>query len=144
MAERGDMFWNRSSGNTLLRRLSPLLFGFSRANRFKPDRFLEDGDGLSAYGFHARAVSIPGHSRGSIGILTAEGHLFCGDLLENAKEPALGSIMDDAAAGEASLEKLSALPIDTVYPGHGEPFAIRPFLARRRALPHPTPKNVIR
>ncbi len=122
MVERGDMFFNRSSGNALMRLVSPLLFRFGRGSRFLPDLFVEDGEDLSEDGWEARVVGIPGHSRGSIGILTAGGDLFCGDLLENTDGPALGSIMDEPEAGEASLEKLRGLEIATVYPGHGSPF----------------------
>jgi hydroxyacylglutathione hydrolase len=132
MAERGDMFWNRTSGNAFLRFLSPILFRFSKAHRFQPDLCLEEGDDLTEYGFEAQVLSIPGHSKGSIGILTAGGDLFCGDLLENAKEPATNSIMDDAAACDASLEKLRGFEIKTVYPGHGKSFAIDAFWAQRR------------
>jgi glyoxylase-like metal-dependent hydrolase (beta-lactamase superfamily II) len=32
--------------------------------------------------------------------------------------------MDDLAVAEASLERLRALRIKTVYPGHGQPFAM--------------------
>ena len=132
MAERGDMFWNRSSGNALFRLIAPVLFRFSKSNRFRPDFYVEEGDDFSAYGFDAQAVSIPGHSKGSIGILTASGDLFCGDLLENSKQPATNSIMDDPAACEASIEKLQGYEINTVYPGHGRPFAMDSFLTDRR------------
>jgi glyoxylase-like metal-dependent hydrolase (beta-lactamase superfamily II) len=124
MAERGDLFWNRSSGNALLRWLSPLLFRFRKANRFTPDLWLEEGDHLGEYGLDAHVLSIPGHSKGSIGVLTAGGDLICGDLLENRKEPAINSIVDDPAACENSLERLHRLGISTVYPGHGPPLAM--------------------
>jgi glyoxylase-like metal-dependent hydrolase (beta-lactamase superfamily II) len=124
MAERGDMFWNRKKGNRLIRTLAPLLFRFGAANRFQPDVTIEDGVDLAEYGFDAKVLSIPGHSRGSIGILTAGGALFCGDLLTNTDKPVLNSIMDDAAAANASVEKLRSLEINTLYPGHGQPFTL--------------------
>lgn len=132
MAEHGDMFWNRSSGNALLRVLAPILNRFPKANRFKPDVYIEEGHDFSEYGFEAWALSIPGHSRGSIGILTAGGDLFCGDLLENSDHPATNSIMDDSEACETSVEKLQGLEINTVYPGHGLPFPMASFLAVHR------------
>jgi hydroxyacylglutathione hydrolase len=135
MAEEGDMFWNRSSGNALIRLLALILFGFSKSNRFRPDLFAAEGDDFYEYGFDAQVLSIPGHSRGSIGILTTGGDLFSGDLFENAKGPATNSIMDDPAACEASLEKLSRFEVHTVYPGHGEPFAMESFLAEYRRNP---------
>ena len=128
MAEHGDMFWNRESGNTLIKILAPILFRFAKSNRFRPNLYVEDGYDLSEYGFDAHVLSIPGHSKGSIGILTADGDLFCGDLLENAGKPVLNSIMDDPVAANASIEKLRALEINVVYPGHGQPFSMAVFL----------------
>jgi hydroxyacylglutathione hydrolase len=132
MAEHGDMFWNRSSGNALMTLIAPILFRFTKSNRFTPDLYVDDGTDLSEHGFDARVLSIPGHSKGSIGILTADGDLFCGDLLENDGEPATGSIMDNPAACDASVEKLLALQITTVYPGHGQPFPMESFVAKSR------------
>jgi glyoxylase-like metal-dependent hydrolase (beta-lactamase superfamily II) len=83
---------------------------------------VEDGYDLSPYGLEARVVQIPGHSLGSVGILTAEGDFFCGDLFANTKEPARGGIIDDEAAAQASVEKLKKIDIKMVYPGHGNPF----------------------
>jgi hydroxyacylglutathione hydrolase len=122
MAEHGDMFWNRSSGGALFRVVAPILFSFRKSNRFTPDLYVEDGTDLSGYGFDAQVLQLSGHSKGSIGILTAGGDLFCGDLLENLKEPATNSLMDDLVACEASIERLRGLEISTIFPGHGQPF----------------------
>jgi len=131
MVERGDMFGDRQKGNNLLTRsLVPILFGFGKSERLSPDFCLDEGDDLSEYGFDARVLLIPGHSKGSIGILTAGGDLFCGDLLENTDEPVLNSIMDDLAAANASVERLKSLEIDAVYPGHGQPFPMERFLKK--------------
>jgi hydroxyacylglutathione hydrolase len=131
MVERGDMFGNRQKGNNILtRRLVPILFGFGKSERFTPDFYLDEGDDLSDYGFDARVLHIPGHSKGSIGILTAGGDLLCGDLLECTDRPALNSIMDDLAAANASVESLKSLTINTVYPGHGQPFPMETFLQK--------------
>lgn len=127
MAERGDMFWNRKGGNRLIKMIAPLLFGFSKAYRFKPDLAVADGSDLSEYEFDARIVSIPGHSKGSIGILTVDGNLFCGDLFENMVKPTLNSIMDDVATANASIEKLERFNVKTVYPGHGNAFPMEAF-----------------
>jgi hydroxyacylglutathione hydrolase len=128
MVERGDMFWNRRKRNFLIRKTAPLLFGFRKADRFGPDVSVEDGYDLSGYGFDARVLCIRGHSKGSIGILTAGGDLFCGDLLTNGDRPVLNSIMDDPAAANASIERLRNSGIGTVYPGHGEPFPMEMFM----------------
>jgi hydroxyacylglutathione hydrolase len=132
MVERGDMFWNREKGYPLLRMMSSVLFGFGKSKRFTPDLCIEEGCDLSEYGFDAQVLHIPGHSKGSIGILTAGGDLFCGDLFENTEKPALNSIMDDLAAANASVEKLRSLGIGTVYPGHGQPFPMEKLLEEHR------------
>ena len=122
MVERGDMFWNRRRGNILLGTIARILFRFGRKERFSPDLYVDEGYDLSEYGLDAKVLHLPGHSKGSIGILTADGDLFCGDLFENRDKPVLSSIMDDLTAAKASVEKLKALKIRTVYPGHGKPF----------------------
>ena len=132
MAEFGNMFWNRKKGNFVIRALARALFRFPPKNRFKPDLHFEDGFNLSEYGVDARILYLPGHSRGSIGILTATGDLFCGDLFENYKKPAFNSIMDDPETAKASVEKLKAYEIKTVYPGHGKSFPMELFLQNLR------------
>ena len=122
MVKHGDMFWNRRKGNVLLGTIARILFRFGRKERFSPDLYVDEGHDLSEYGFDAKVLHLPGHSKGSIGILMADGDLFCGDLFESKDKPVLGSIMDDLAAAKASVEKLRALKIRIVYPGHGKPF----------------------
>jgi glyoxylase-like metal-dependent hydrolase (beta-lactamase superfamily II) len=82
----GDMFAGRSGGNGLLRWLAPRLFHFTQADHATPDVLLAEGGDLGAYGWGARVVEMPGHSRGSIGILT-DGRrsvpVFVRHLLEN-------------------------------------------------------------
>lgn len=91
---------------------------------FKPDVLLEDGDDLSPYGLDARIIHLPGHTTGHIGVLTAAGDLFCGDLLGNQKRPEKFSLIDDDEEMNASIERLKELPVTKVYPGHGLPFNI--------------------
>ena len=128
MVERGDMSWNRKKPNILIRMIFGLFFRLSKSDRFKPDLYLEDGYDLFEYGFDAQVLHIPGHSKGSIGILTTGGDLFCGDLIANVDKPELWSIIDDSAAANASVEKLKKLDIKTVYPGHGKPFSMEQFI----------------
>ena len=73
----------------------------------------------------AHVLQIPGHSKGSTGLLTETGDLICGDLFENMKKPEFNSIMDDKAAAKTSVEKLKSLKINTVYPGHGKVFIMK-------------------
>jgi len=124
MVERGDIFAGRQKDKFFFRMLAPLLFRFGKSKRFKPDFYLEEGDDLAEYGFEARVVHIPGHSRGSIGVVTVGGELFSGDLLIKKNGPKRNKLIDDIEAAEASIKKLKWLGIKAVYPGHGKPFSM--------------------
>jgi hydroxyacylglutathione hydrolase len=124
MVETGDMFWNRKSGGRLIKKL---VNAFFRIELFKPDFTVDDGFDLGLYGIDAKVLHLPGHSRGSIGVLAGTRDLFCGDLLAGGGKPAMGSIIDDPDAAAASVERLKKLPIRSVYPGHGKPFSMSDF-----------------
>ncbi len=131
--ERGSMLLSRRHPALVARLLFPL-FRLSKADRFMPDIYVEDGDDLSAYGFAARVLHLPGHSIGSIGVLTMSGPsdaqvqgaaLFCGDLMTNTSRPEKNTLVDDAGELDASVARLKAMGIKTVYPGHGKPFELK-------------------
>lgn len=92
---------------------------------FTPDIFLEDGGDLSAYGFDAKIIGLPGHTEGSIGILTSGGELIAGDTFVNMKKPVAALNAVDFSKLHASIAKLKEMDIRTVYPGHGVPFDIK-------------------
>ena len=133
MAEYGDMFWNRRKPNILMKGLAKTLFKLNKSDRFTADFFVDDGFDLSPYGLAAKVIHIPGHSSGSIGVLTADGKCFCGDLFENRFKPALNSIMDDKTEAQTSFEILMRLNINTIYPGHGKPFSLEQILEKYRS-----------
>jgi hydroxyacylglutathione hydrolase len=104
-----------------------LLLRPGKFERFRPDLTVDDGYDLSGYGLDAKVLHLPGHSRGSIGILTADGDLFCGDLLWNMRGPDTHRIVDDPAELKASVERLKSLKVSMIYPGHGKPFPMESF-----------------
>jgi glyoxylase-like metal-dependent hydrolase (beta-lactamase superfamily II) len=108
------------------------ILGLSSYEKFIPDMYLVDNQDLSTYGLDATIVHVPGHSKGSICVLTADGDLFCGDLLVNTDTPAMNSLIDDSAEMGASVERLKTLQIKTVYPGHGKPFQMQEFIENKR------------
>lgn len=89
---------------------------------FKPDIILEDGFDLSPYGFEAKVIHIPGHTKGSIGILAEEGNLLAGDIFANVKKPAIAPNACSFQTLRSSVNKIKAMPVKTIYPGHGSPF----------------------
>ncbi|HET7839917.1 MAG TPA: MBL fold metallo-hydrolase [Rectinemataceae bacterium] len=89
----------------------------------EPDLLLEDGQDLGPFGLEARVLALPGHTRGSIGVLMATGDFFVGDLLGNRPRPAPSFYIENTANYRRSLERVQAMTgIGTVYPGHGRPF----------------------
>ena len=134
MLEQGDMFYKRKFDNRLIIRLMQWIIPFKVKNRGTPDIFLEDEQSLEEYGLDARVYNTPGHSSGSICILTSSGDLFCGDLFTNSTGKAeLNSMMYDKEAGETSLKRLQTLPIQIVHPGHGAAFQWENL--KKRGLP---------
>lgn len=125
--ETGRMFKNRKNQPGIFFRAIVYLGGLLIFRRFKPDVFVTDGDDLSRYGLDGRFVHIPGHSRGSIGVLTGDGDFFCGDLLTNSDRPKKNTLIDDAAEMDTSIEKLKSFSIKTIYPGHGKPFLMAEY-----------------
>jgi len=95
--------------------------------RFRPDIFLSDGQSLEEYGSSAKVIHIPGHTPGSIAVLTADGDLFAGDTFVNRTKPCPAQIIENPLQLQSSLEKLKKMNIRTVYPGHGRPFQMAAF-----------------
>ena len=124
--ERGNMFLSRGRLPPLRMMMKPLmnLFRLRKRDRFTPDLFLKDGDRLTEYGLDATILHVPGHSAGSIAVLTDEGDFFSGDFLENRTYPSIATLVDDAEALKASFERVKKLDIRIVYPGHGKAFTI--------------------
>lgn len=92
---------------------------------FSPDVLLEDGISLSPYGLDATIIHVPGHTRGSIAILSQSGDLIVGDTLMNIEKPSYARNADDFEQLFKSVNKLRNFSIGTVYPGHGTPFNFR-------------------
>ena len=89
---------------------------------FVSDLVLEDGQSLDEHGLAAKIIHIPGHTKGSIAILTADGSPYSGDTLFNMKHPPL--FVENLDEFKASLAKLRSIQeqVTRVYPGHGKSF----------------------
>ena len=87
------------------------------------DLLLEDGASLAPYGVEAQTVRLPGHSPGSLGVVTARGDALVGDLFVNYTVPSQPIYLSDQAAWQHSRDRVQALAPRMVYVGHGEPFS---------------------
>lgn len=127
VVRKGRMFLNRKDQRGVFTRAVIYLVGLLIFRRFKPDLFLSEGEDLSRFDLDARVYYIPGHSRGSIGIMTGEGHFFCGDLFTNDGKPGENTLVDDASEMNTSIERLKVLNTSIIYPGHGFPFTMAQY-----------------
>ncbi len=111
--------------------LAPILTDFERpiyeavtplvppADPVSVDREVTDGDTTLGGG---RIVHVPGHTPGSISLLTPGGVLFTGDTLaEYGGSIILGVFNIDGAQARQSACKQAALPFDVACFGHGKP-----------------------
>ena len=95
---------------------------------FHPSVFLKEGDTLERWGIPARAVELPGHTRGSIGLDIAEKHLLVGDALMNMLYPTASLLYNDRVEMLASARKIAGMGARTIWFGHGKPAANRDWV----------------
>ena len=136
IVEKGDMSWNRKdkpdkiSMMFKLIQLMSFIFKPGEFERFVPDLYIDENFDFSPYGFDAKIMHTPGHSKGSISILTSDGSLICGDFLYNFFGKLSQEFCDNLVDFNVSSEKLKSLKINTFYPGHGKPFTMEQFLKK--------------
>ncbi len=85
---------------------APISFGFDRSEKSIPSLYIDEGYDPSRYWFDIKAIYFPGYSKGSLGIMSEEGDLFCGDPFTNEGKSTVNSVMYDKTAARPSLEKL--------------------------------------
>lgn len=90
--------------------------------QFTPDILLNEGDSLKQYGFDAKILHLPGHTEGSIGILTGDNELIVGDLFQNNKklDKAINAI--NFKKLDESVQRVEAMNVKAFYVGHGVPW----------------------
>ena len=91
---------------------------------FTPDVSLKDGQDLAEYGIKAHIVALPGHTKGSMGVLTDEGEFIVGDAMFNMMRPTGSRLYEDRVIMEQSVEKIRKSGAKTVYVGHGKPIKL--------------------
>jgi hydroxyacylglutathione hydrolase len=101
---------------------------------FEPNLYLEDGQSLQEFDVDASVIHTPGHTSGSIAILTAAGDLIVGDTLSNRRKPQTADLFENEQQLKTSLTKLRDLKANMVYPGHGKPFPFEDLLAITKDL----------
>jgi glyoxylase-like metal-dependent hydrolase (beta-lactamase superfamily II) len=92
---------------------------------FEPDVYLNDGDTLDGYGVRATVVGLPGHTKGSVGVLVEDTDLFVGDALMNMVRPRKTLLYGNKDDMFKSCSRISTYKGVTVHFGHGKSVANR-------------------
>jgi hydroxyacylglutathione hydrolase len=86
----------------------------------QPEVLLKDGDSISFGKVELKVLHTPGHTPGSICLLTGK-YLISGDTIFPGGPGKTGSPADLRQIIESLTEKIFVLPEDTqIYPGHGD------------------------
>lgn len=93
------------------------------------DILIAEETSLAPYGVDAIVTPLPGHTRGSLGVFTADGDALVGDLLGGGgmsrSKPQLGVFVADEDAMGASVSAVVAHTPRLTYTGHDEhPFTL--------------------
>ena len=103
---------------------------------FAPDRALRDADAVDCGAFRLRAVHTPGHASNHLCyLLEAQKLLFTGDHVMQGSTVVISPPDGDMQAYLRSLERLLALDIAALAPGHGHVIET-PYDEARRLIAH--------
>lgn len=84
--------------------------------------FIKEGDTFGNYGFpDVKVVELPGHTKGSIGLLVSDHSLLAGDALDNWLRPATGHLFYNKNVLDKSCERIKSFGVKNIYYGHGKP-----------------------
>ncbi len=108
--------------------LGKMLLAGTTASVYKPSAFelqhkFDGGEDLTEFGVGgAKVVALPGHTAGSIGVLTDGGDFIVGDSMMNILKPTKARMYEDGATLKKSLETIGDSGCKTIMTGHGDPF----------------------
>jgi glyoxylase-like metal-dependent hydrolase (beta-lactamase superfamily II) len=110
----------------LARRHSRLVKRLLRFDPVMPDRIVETPLDLRPFGFDARILPTPGHTPGSVSVITASGQALVGDLainyLPGERGPFYPPFGDSRQDIRDSWRTLLDRGARIIYPSHGKPF----------------------
>jgi len=81
---------------------------------------------LESYGVNARIIHTPGHTAGSVSVISDEGYAVIGDLLMSfvvKKNPGYPIYVYDVDIWKNSLKKVLDTDVEIMYPSHGEVYS---------------------
>jgi len=105
----------------LILRMSMSSFENDKVDPFEPAVFLSEGDALDKYGIRAAIImELPGHTKGSIGVIIGDTDMIVGDALMNMFYPTKSPLYGNRADMEKSAERIGSLGNIEIHFGHGK------------------------
>ena len=98
---------------------------FNKIEKFNVDFFIEDNDSLEKYGvnqINGVVHSLPGHTKGSVGLLVDNDKFFVGDAMMNHFTPTPASMFENRDEMLKSVDFIKNSNAHVIYSGHGKPF----------------------
>jgi len=132
MVEKGIFHWPYGVtrwGKVSRAMMIPILQRIVKPPPMRVDLVLDD-DGLSLndYGIDGEIVYTPGHTYGSVSVLLKSGDAFVGCMAHNrmplVTKPSLPIYALDMEMLKESWKKVLDKGVQTIYPGHGNPFPV--------------------
>ena len=105
-----NTLYSNSFLGPLFKKASLWDFKNTNVDDFEPDIFLEDGQTLSNFNLDAKVLHLPGHTKGSIGLLINDNELIA---------PCESIVAEDIDMLRKSISKIDSLNLKLLYPGHG-------------------------
>ena len=95
----------------------------------EPDILVEGSyDLLKEFGIPAQVIHAPGHTPGSLVVLTDSGELLAGDCFFGLKgKEYFPPFAENIPALLESWKMIRSLPVETIYPAHGNPITAQQF-----------------
>ena len=88
--------------------------------------YVSEGDTFTEYGFpEVKVIELPGHTKGSMGLLVGEDKIIVGDALDNWISPGMGHLYFEKEVQRETYEKLRLYSGKTAYYGHGKPTVLK-------------------
>ena len=100
--------------------LSIKSFNQNKIQPFEPEIYLHEGFSLESYGVNAKVIELPGHTKGSIGVVVGETDIIVGDALFNMFYPSKSMLYENREVMEKSCERISSFDNVTLHFGHGK------------------------
>lgn len=114
-----DMHASGFPGN-VLRFFTVMSAKSTKLAAFHPEVWLKEGDSLEEYGIEAKVVELPGHTKGSIGILLEKEAFLVGDALMNMFGAGVSLLFENYEEMIKSAKKISTAGDVEIYFGHGK------------------------